>query len=128
MARTPKSPAATAQESSTDMATELETIAEPTTGTMSALDRIVHEGRMAQDESQEPYARGLVAEFVNQVVEQGDTMPGNVADAINQRIAQIDQLITDELNAVMHAPEFKTLEATWRGLSYLVQNTETGPV
>ena len=126
MARTPKQPTATAQESRSEMATELKTVAEPSTGSQSALDRIVQEGHMAMDDSQASYARGLVAEFVNQVIEQGETTPGDVVDAISQRIAQIDQLITDELNAVMHAPEFKALEATWRGLSYLVQNTETG--
>lgn len=107
------------------MASELETIDPAATGNMTALDRIVQDGRMVQDESQEPYARGLLTEFVNQVVAQADTAPGNVVDAINARIAQIDLLISDQLNAVIHAPEFKKLEATWRGLSYLVHNTET---
>jgi type VI secretion system protein ImpC len=44
---------------------------------------------------------------------------------INARIAQIDHLISLQLNEVMHHPEFQKLEGTWRGLRYLLNNTET---
>ena len=37
----------------------------------------------------------------------------------------IDRALTDQLNAVMHAPDFQKLEAAWRGLHYLVQQSET---
>lgn len=109
------------------MATETETGAEGTgtAATQTLLERIVHEGRMALDDSQAAYAKDLIAEFVNQVVASGDTMPGDVVEAINLRIAQIDELISAQLNEIMHAPDFQTLEATWRGMAYLVYNTET---
>ena len=45
---------------------------------------------------------------------------------INARIAQIDRLISAQLNEVMHHPEFQKLEASWRGLNYLVHQSETG--
>ena len=45
---------------------------------------------------------------------------------INARIAQIDQLISSQLNEIMHHPEFQKLEGSWRGLNYLVMNSETG--
>jgi type VI secretion system protein ImpC len=44
---------------------------------------------------------------------------------INARIAQIDKLISDQLNEVMHAEAFQRLEASWRGLHYLVHQSET---
>ncbi len=44
----------------------------------------------------------------------------------NQRIEQLDGLITDQLNEIMHAKEFQKLEGSWRGLNYLVMKTETG--
>jgi type VI secretion system protein ImpC len=44
---------------------------------------------------------------------------------INARIAQLDHLISIQLNEVMHAPEFQKLEGTWRGLKYLISNSET---
>src|SRR5678815_6179118 len=34
--------------------------------------------------------------------------------------------IRDRLNAIMHDPKFLKLEGSWRGLHYLVQNSETG--
>ncbi|NTV42743.1 MAG: type VI secretion system contractile sheath large subunit, partial [Syntrophobacteraceae bacterium] len=44
---------------------------------------------------------------------------------INARIAQIDRLISMQLNEVMHHPDFQKLEGSWRGLQYLVFQTET---
>ena len=44
---------------------------------------------------------------------------------ISARIADIDRLLTAQLNAIMHAPEFQKLEGSWRGLHYLVMQSET---
>lgn len=45
---------------------------------------------------------------------------------INARIAQIDKLISDQLNEIMHHEDFQKLEGSWRGLNYLVSKSETG--
>src|ERR1700753_3948638 len=92
---------------------------------LTLLDKIVSEGRMAKDESQKAYARDLLAEFVDQIIAPGDTMGGDVVEAINARIAAIDELISEQLNEVLHAKPFQELESTWRGLHYFVMNTET---
>lgn len=42
------------------------------------------------------------------------------------RVAQLDEVISDQLNRVMHCQGFRQLEATWRGLHYLVSRSETG--
>ncbi len=104
------------------MASEVESA---TAENLTLLDRIVQEGNMAKDVSQQDYARDLVGEFVDQVLSEGDTVPADVAEAINLRIAQIDELISAQLNEVMHHPDFQALESTWRDLNYLVMNTET---
>jgi len=44
---------------------------------------------------------------------------------INERIAEIDQILTDQLNAIMHHPEFQALESSWIGLRDMVFGTET---
>jgi type VI secretion system protein ImpC len=41
--------------------------------------------------------------------------------------ARIDQLLSEQLRLILHHPAFQALEATWRGLQYLVQQTRTGP-
>jgi type VI secretion system protein ImpC len=96
-----------------------------TTETASLLDTIIKDGKMARDESQLPYARDLVGEFVSQVLDSSIAVSEDTVMMINQRIAAIDQLLTDQLNEIMHDPAFQQLEASWRGLHYLVSNTET---
>ena len=53
------------------------------------------------------------------------TVSKDTVAMIKARIAQIDQLLTEQLNEILHAQEFQKLEASWRGLHYLVINTET---
>jgi len=93
---------------------------------LTTLDKMLVEGKMARDESQKPYAKDLIGEFVNQVLDQGMVVSQDTFASINARIAQIDELISKQLNEVMHAEEFKKLESSWRGLNYLVMNSETG--
>ncbi|WFP49008.1 type VI secretion system contractile sheath large subunit [Methylomonas sp. EFPC3] len=45
--------------------------------------------------------------------------------SIQAIIASLDQKITEQLNLVLHHPDFQKLEGAWRGLHYLVNNTET---
>ena len=93
---------------------------------LSLLDKIIHQGKMARHETQYVYAKDLVGEFVTQVLDEGMAVSGDTLAMILKRIAQIDELIGKQLNEVIHADEFQKLEASWRGLHYLVTNTETG--
>jgi len=90
------------------------------------LDTIIAEGRMARDESQRAFARDIIGEFVKQVMEGTITVSRNTELMINSRIAQIDRLISQQLNEIMHHPDFQKLEGAWRGLFYFVQQSETG--
>jgi type VI secretion system protein ImpC len=91
----------------------------------SLLEKIISQGKMARDPNQSGHARDLIAEFAAQVLDQSMTVSRDTAAMINARIAQIDELISAQLNEVMHAPDFQKLEASWRGLHFLVMNTET---
>lgn len=90
------------------------------------LDQIIDEGRMARDEGQRSRAKDLISEFVSQITEGSMAVSKNTEAMINSRIAQIDRLISSQMNEVMHNAEFQKLEASWRGLSYLVSQSETG--
>ena len=48
----------------------------------------------------------------------------SVLNAIARHIAELDQLINDQLNAIIHHPRFQKLEASWRGLWYLAEQAE----
>ena len=80
---------------------------------------------MARVEEQEDYARDLVGEFIEQVLNEDLTVSSDILDAIEQRIAEIDELLTEQVNEVLHAEAFQDLESSWRGLAHLVFNTET---
>jgi type VI secretion system protein ImpC len=86
---------------------------------------------MILEESQIPYVLELIEEFIRQFVESGDLdfedadNPVNLGAVISARVAQQDQLVSRQLNYVMHHDDFQALEASWRGLHYLVMNTET---
>ena len=53
------------------------------------------------------------------------TISGNAVRSIKSLIAGIDELLTTQMNQVLHAPEIRRMEGSWRGLHYLVNNTET---
>src|SRR5271155_822750 len=99
--------------------------AETTTEEVSLLDQIVQEGRMARDPASKERGKNLVKEFVTQVLEGAMTVSKDAEAMINARIAQIDHLVSIQLSEVLHHPDFQKLEGTWRGLKYLMDQSET---
>jgi type VI secretion system protein ImpC len=98
---------------------------EQTTET-SLLDQIVQEGRFGKETTARERGKDLIKEFISQVSSGELAVSKDTEAMINARIAQIDHLVSLQLNQVMHAPEFQKLEASWRGLRYLMDNSETG--
>lgn len=91
------------------------------------ITRLLVEGGMALDDSQRPYAMQLIGQFTVDSLKDADkNAPPIVSDRINDRIAHIDSLLTRQINLVLQHESFQHLEATWRGLFFLVMNTETG--
>jgi type VI secretion system protein ImpC len=102
--------------------------AQPTKVERSLLDEIVEEGRFGTDVAAQARGRDLVKEFISQVLAGEMTVSRDAEAMINARIAQIDHLISLQLNEILHHPSFQQLEATWRGLKYLLDHTETSPM
>ena len=77
---------------------------------LGLLDQIVEEGRMGRDSVAKERGKEIVKQFVSEVLK-GTVRIGSDTEAmINARIAQIDALISSQLNEVMHHPEFQKLE------------------
>jgi type VI secretion system protein ImpC len=89
------------------------------------LATIIDEGRIGRDEEQREQSRRQIATLVEEVMQGTIRVSKDLESTINARIADIDALLSRQLNAIMHAPEFQHLEASWRGLHYLVYQTET---
>src|SRR5947207_12585169 len=96
------------------------------TAEVSLLDKIVDQGRLGRDAATKEVGKDLVKNFVTDVLKGTVSIAADTQAMINARIAQIDDLISTQLNEVMHHPDFQKLEGTWRGLKYLLNNTETG--
>lgn len=108
-----------------DKAKQQEAVVETQEQESSLLDQILTEGRMARDDFQKERAKDMIAEFVGQVMAGTLTMSKNMDVAINARIAEIDRIISAQVNEILHHEEFQKLEGSWRGLHYLVKNTLT---
>src|SRR3954454_15116618 len=92
---------------------------------LGLLDQIVEQGRLARDPASRDRGKDLVSNFVSQVLEGSMTVSKDAEAMINARIAQIDHLISLQLNEVLHHKDFQKLEGSWRGLKYLLDQSET---
>jgi type VI secretion system protein ImpC len=100
--------------------------AEVKTEEASLLDQILDNVSSSAEPERRAAARDMVADFARQVLDGAIVYGKDTESMVKARIAQLDALISAQLNEVMHAAEFQKLEATWRGLNYLVMQTETG--
>lgn len=91
----------------------------------SLLDQIVAQGRFNRDASTMERGRDIVKEFIAQVLDGQLTLSRDAEASIQARIAQIDKLISLQLNEILHYPAFQKLEGTWRGIKYLIDQSET---
>ena len=98
---------------------------ETTTTESSLLDQIVSQGRFGKDTASQERGKDMVKEFVNQVLEGKMTLSRDAEATIGKRIADIDRLVSLQLNEVLHNPAFQKLEATWRGIKHLMDESET---
>src|SRR5215475_3151989 len=90
------------------------------------LAQILEDGRLARNENQVAQAKDLIGEFVSQIMSGDMVVSKDVEASINARVAAIDQLLSAQVNAIMHDAAFQKLEASWRGLHHLVFESETG--
>ena len=49
----------------------------------------------------------------------------DVIDTIDAMLGKIDEKLSAQVNEIMHAEEFQTLESSWRGLKFTLDNAET---
>lgn len=95
------------------------------TAEVGLLEQIVDQGRFGAETEQRRRGEDQVKEFISQILEGAIVVRPDTESMLNARIAEIDRLLSLQLSEVMHHPEFQKLEGTWRGLKYLLNNTET---
>ena len=74
-------------------------------------------------------AKSAVESAVRTLAEQALANTALISDdalrSIQGIIAEIDKKLTEQINEILHHPDFQQMESAWRGLHYLVNNTET---
>jgi len=93
---------------------------------LALLDQIVEQSKVAKSSTEHARAKDIISELVSQVMEGTVVVSNNLAATIDARVAEIDAMISRQLSAIMHAPEFQKVEGSWTGLHYLVKNSSTG--
>src|SRR5215467_8404448 len=76
------------------------------------------------DEAKDAVERA-VRTLAEQALSQTKLIGSDVIKSIEAMIAQLDRKLTQQINLILHHPDFQKLEGAWRGLHYLVNNTET---
>ncbi len=87
------------------------------------LDQIVDVMRVGPEPTERARGRGLVKRFIQEVLDENITISEDMETMITSRIADIDRLLSSQLDAILHHPDFQRLESTWRGLKYLLDQT-----
>ncbi|WP_374402499.1 type VI secretion system contractile sheath large subunit [Niveibacterium sp.] len=76
------------------------------------------------DEARDAVSRA-VQTLAQQALSQTQLIGSDVIKSIESMIAELDRKLSEQINLIMHSEDFQKLEGAWRGLHYLVNNTET---
>src|SRR5262245_6111151 len=92
-----------------------------TSGGESLLEQAI----TATKRTERTQAESLLRALVDEAMKGQMKWNRGVSKTITAAIEQLDGMISKQLSAIMHAPQFTKLEGSWRGLHYLVNNSET---
>jgi len=88
---------------------------------LSLLEQAIGATKQTPKDVTEDMLKALTSEAMKGTV----TWNKNLSVTINAAIAAIDEALSTQLSAIMQNEKFQKLEGSWRGLNYLVMNTET---
>jgi type VI secretion system protein ImpC len=100
---------------------------QPTEGTLEISDfanLLQKEFKPKSDKAKEA-VETAVRTLAEQALRDTAVISNDVLATIESLIAQIDQKLSEQINLIIHSEEFQKVESAWRGLHYLVNNTET---
>lgn len=106
---------------SAEAKTESASAVAETTGSVSLLDQAIQVTKTSEPDELQDLLKVLTEEALSGTV----SFSKNLTQTFNKAIAAIDQKLSEQLTAIMHHDDFQKIEGSWRGLHYLVKNTET---
>src|SRR6266403_2127804 len=102
--------------------------AQPTAATaeLSEFDALLNKEFKPKTDEAKSAVKLAVQTLAEQALGATTLISDNAIKTIEAIIAEIDRKLTEQVNLILHHEDFKALEGSWRGLHYLVNNTETG--
>ena len=106
-----------------------ETIAQagaaPAAQEVSEFDVLLNKEFRARDPEKQTAVQAAVRTLAQQALGATQLISTDAVRTITAMIAELDRKLSEQVNLIMHHQDFQALEGTWRGLHYLVNNTET---
>ena len=92
---------------------------------MSEFGSLLQKEFKPQSDKAKEAVENAVRTLAEQALIGANVISGDVLATIEGLIAALDRKLTEQINLILHTPEFQAVEGAWRGLHHLVNNTET---
>ena len=92
---------------------------------MSEFGSLLQKEFKPQSDKAKEAVETAVRTLAEQALIGANVISGDVLATIEGLIAALDRKLTEQINLILHTPEFQAVEGAWRGLHHLVNNTET---
>jgi type VI secretion system protein ImpC len=92
---------------------------------VSEFESLLNKEFRAKDVQRQSVVQSAVRTLAETALAQTQLVSADAVKTINALIAEIDKKLSEQINQIIHHNDFKALEGTWRGLHYMVNNTET---
>ena len=92
---------------------------------MSEFEGLLHKEFKPKTDRAREAVQTAVQTLAAQALEQTTLISDDAVRTIETIVAEIDKKLSEQINLIMHHQDFQKLEGSWRGLSHLVNNTET---
>ncbi|ERR1700722_2251309 len=92
---------------------------------LNEFDALLNKEFKARDPEKQSAVHAAVRTLAEQALSSTALISTDATRTISAIIAEIDRKLSEQINLIMHHEDFKALEGAWRGLHFLVNNTET---
>ena len=87
------------------------------------IESIMEKSKYSKDDESYSIVKKGVAEFISNIVTSQNPEEKINKLALDEMIAHIDDLLSKQMDEVLHNKDFQKLESTWRGIRFLVERT-----
>lgn len=93
--------------------------------TEELLDTIIDNTQAIYREADRIKVKNQLNSFLSEVSSGAVVVSSDLVGSIEERIASIDLVLSQQVSYIIHSPEFQQIESSWRGLQSLVQRSVT---